>query len=564
MGRPSRHIELADRRRKKVLELDDAVRRQVFVDRGRFAAAGLFGALIDALLFQWLMDHRAGLGPSHIMSFLAVAALTYPLISQWKLSFHYERYSRWREFGRFLIVGILTLAVRGGMLGLLVHGWHIPPFVAILPVIAATAGILYVGSAFYVVPAANASPSRDVHGRVLALGIIAFAVVLRLIYIGAAQLIPDEAYYWNYARHMDLSFYDHPPMVAWLIWLGTSIFGDNEFGVRISAFICGLIALGYLYALTRNLYDESTGIRAVLLLTVLPFYFATGALMTADAPLVAAWAATLYYMERALVANRPSSWLGAGIAFGLGILSKYTLGLLGLAALVFMILDPLARRWLRHPYPYLSVLLALLLFSPVIIWNIEHDWVSVLFQSGRIRGVGDDQFGLFELILHLMVLLTPIGLLAAVLALLQGSDHNNDPAYRRLLFMRVFAGVPLAVFLILSIFDTLRFHWTGPLWLMVLPAMARMMGRAEAIRSFLNVSDRVKAAWKPMIAACLLLYSFALHYLVLGIPGIPYQGLYKGFSEHYFWRQATMGIEQIVEDTRHRTGEEPIVVGMTK
>ena len=81
---------------------------------------------------------------------------------------------------------------------------------------------------------------------------------------------------------MDLSFYDHPPMVAWLIWLGIWIFGDNEFGVRISALLCGLITMGYLYALTRNLYDKPTAIRAVLLLAVLPFYFSTGAVMTAD------------------------------------------------------------------------------------------------------------------------------------------------------------------------------------------------------------------------------------------------------------------------------------------
>jgi len=547
-----------------MLELDDATRRQAFVGRSRFAATGLFCALIDALLFQWLMNHGAGLGPSHIMSFLAIAAFNYRLISQWRLLFHFERHSRWREFGRFLVVSVLTLAVRGGILAVLIHNWHVPPLVAIFPAIVATATIQYLGSTSYVIPAGNASSSLDVRWRVITLGIIAFTIVLRLIYIGTAQLIPDEAYYWNYAQHMDLSFYDHPPMVAWLIWLGTSIFGDNEFGVRISAFVCGLITMGYLYALTRNLYDKPTAIRAVLLLAVLPFYFSTGAVMTADAPLVAAWAATLYYMERALIANQRWAWLGAGLAFGLGILSKYTLALLGLAALVFMILDPIARRWLRHPYPYLAVLLALLLFSPVIIWNIEHNWASVLFQSGRIRGVGDDQFGTFELILHLMVLLTPVGLLAAVLALLQQSDHNNDAAYKRDLFIRVFAGVPLAVFLILSIFDTLRFHWTGPLWLMVLPAMAWMMGPARGSRSIPNISDRIKAAWKPMVVVCLLLYSFALHYLVLGIPGIPYQGLYKGFSEHHFWRQATTGIEQIVEDTRQRTGQEPLVVGMSK
>src|SRR5699024_6064974 len=113
-----------------------------------------------------------------------------------------------------------------------------------------------------------------------------------------------------------------------------------EVGVRSGAFICGLITMGYLYALTRNLYDKSTGMRAVLLLAVLPFGFVTATLMTPDAPLMAAWAATLYYLERALIADRRLAWLGLGVAFGLGILSKYTLGLLGLAALVFVVLDP--------------------------------------------------------------------------------------------------------------------------------------------------------------------------------------------------------------------------------
>ena len=70
--------------------------------------------------------------------------------------------------------------------------------------------------------------------------------------------------------------------------------------------------------------------------------------MTPDAPLMATWAATLYYMERALIADRRWAWLGMGIAFGLGILSKYTLGLLGVAALVFVVFDPESRRWLRR------------------------------------------------------------------------------------------------------------------------------------------------------------------------------------------------------------------------
>ncbi|MBA4142406.1 MAG: glycosyltransferase family 39 protein [Nitrosospira sp.] len=522
----------------------------------RFAAVGLFGVVIDALLFQWLMSGGAGLAMAHIMSFFAAAAVNYSLNSKWSFRPHHEGGLRWRQFGRFLTVGMFALLMRGGVLALLVYGLHVPSYLAIFPAIAATAVINYLGSAFYVFPVMRDSPSLDVRWRVASLGIIAFAVLLRLVYMGVAQLIPDEAYYWSYAQHMDLSFFDHPPMVAWLIWLGTAIFGNNEFGVRIGAFVCGLVTMGYLYALARNLYDKSAAIRAALLLTVLPFGFVTGTLMTADAPLMAAWAATLYYMERALIADQRSAWLGMGIAFGLGILSKYTLGLLGLAALVFVIFDPVARHWLRRPHPYLAASLALLLFSPVIIWNIQHDWASILFQSQRATGI-DDRFSLQWLFVHMLLVLTPVGLVAAAMALVRSDPASRPHARRRRLFMWVFAGVPLAVFFALSLFGAPKFHWTGPVWLAVLPAVAWLLGQAGE-RS--RLASRVRAAWKPTIAVCVFLYAFAMHYVVLGIPGIPY----TGFTQHYFWREATHEIEQIAEKVQNQTGHKPIVVGMSR
>jgi dolichol-phosphate mannosyltransferase len=527
----------------------------------RFAVVGLFGVLVDALVFQLLMSSGTGLATAHIASFLVAASVNYTLNSKWSFRLHHKGYLRWDQFSRYLTVAIFALLMRGGVLALLVYNWHIPSFMAIFPAIAATAAINYLGSAFYVFPSEQDRPSSDVVWRVASFGIIAFSLLLRLIYMGMVELIPDEAYYWNYARHMDLSFYDHPPMVAWLIWLGTSIFGNSEFGVRFGAFCCGLITMGYLYALAHNLYDKTTAIRTVLLLSVLPFFVATGVIMTADAPLVAAWAATLYYMERALIGDRRLAWLGMGIAFGLGILSKYTLALLGLSALVFVIADPASRRWLRRPHPYLAAMLALLLFLPVVIWNMRHNWISLSFQSSRIKGVGDNQFSVHLLFLHLMVLLTPVGLLAALAALVPVRDGKEVSfANRRRLFIWSFAGVPLAVFIVLSVSDSLRFHWTGPAWLALLPAMAWMMGQARS-SGFLS---RLQAGWKPTIAICLFLYAFSMHYLVLGIPGIPYQGIYKGFPEHYFWREATKDVEQIAEEVRQETGQEPIVVGMSK
>ena len=522
----------------------------------RFAAVGLFGVVIDALLFQLLLSEGAGLALAHIMSFFAAAAMNYSLNSKWSFRPHHEGYLRWGQFGRFLTVGVFALLMRGGVLAMLVNGLHIPPFLAIFPAIAATAVINYLGSAFYVFPVKENPPGLDVRWRVASFGIVAFAILLRLIYMGVAQLIPDEAYYWNYAQHMDLSFFDHPPMVAWLIWIGTAIFGDNEFGVRSGAFICGLVTMGYLYAFTRNLYDKSTGMRAVLLLAVLPFGFVTATLMTPDAPLMAAWAATLYYMERAMIADQRSAWLGMGIAFGMGILSKYTLGLLGLAALIFVVLDPSSRRWLRRPHPYLAAALALLLFSPVIIWNMENDWVSILYQSHRATGIGS-QFSLHLLFFHMLLVLTPVGFVAAVMALIRNERDIGTLAQRRNLFMRVFTIVPLAVFFSLSLFGWPKFHWTAPVWLAILPAMAWVLGQAG---SWSKGVDRLRAAWKPAIAICMFLYAFALHYVVLGIPGIPY----AGFTEHYFWREATGEVEQLAAEVERQTGRKPLVVGMSK
>lgn len=523
---------------------------------GRFAVVGLFGVLIDALVFQWMINQNAGLALAHFMSFFVAATANYTFNSKWSFRDHHAGYLQWHQFGRFLTVGVLALLMRGGVLALLVYVWHIPPLLAIFPAIIATAVVNYLGSAFYVFPSEKDLPSLDIRWRVAAIGIVLFIILLRLIYAGLAQLIPDEAYYWQYAQHMDLSFYDHPPMVAWLIWLGTSIFGHNEFGVRIGAIVCGLITMGYLYALTLNLYDKSTGIRAILLLAVLPLGFASGLLMTPDAPLAAAWAATLYYMERALIANQNTAWLGMGITFGLGLLSKYTLGLLGITALLFVIVDPTARRWMKRPHPYLAATLACVLFLPVIIWNIQHDWTSFKFQSTRLAD--KYEFSVHYLILFIMILLTPVGFLAAVQALFSTRNTDKDQSHkRRQLFIQIFTGIPLLIFLALSTFDLPKFHWTGPIWLAILPTIAWMIGQTDHLSA---LTRHIQAAWQPTIIACTLAYAFTLHYVVLGIPGIPY----PLFTEHYFWREATAEIRKITDDVRNQTGKEPVVVGMSK
>lgn len=525
----------------------------------RFALVGLFGTLVDVLFFQWMIGRGAGLAAAHILSFFAAAIANYLLNARWAFHQHNIGTLQWHQFGRFLVVSLLALLLRGGVLAFLIYVWHIPTLFAIFPAILVAAIVNYLGSAFYVFPNVKNLPPLEIRWRVASFGIVVFIILLRLVYLGQAQLIPDEAYYWNYAKHMDLSFFDHPPMVAWLIWLGTTVMGQNEFGVRIGAFLCGLVTMGYMYALTQNLYNKSAAMRTVLLLAVLPIGFASSMLMTTDAPLVAAWAATLYYMERALVAGQGSAWLGMGIAFGLGILSKYTMGLLGLAALIFIMLDPMARRWMKRPHPYFTALLVLILFLPVIIWNIENNWASFMFQSTRLLE-DEYHFSVHYLILHIMILLTPVGFFAAMLALFSNRSKAEDNlnTRRQRLFIYVFTGVPLAIFFVLSTFDLPRFHWTGPIWLAILPTIAWMMMRQTG--QLRSAARFLYAAWQPAIIACILVYALILHYVVIGFPGVPYRLL----TEQYFWREATAEIEQIVKQVQLQTEQKPIVVGMSK
>ena len=162
-------------------------------------------------------------------------------------------------------------------------------------------------------------------------GILFLAVVLavlRIAFFVAPDLYPEEAYYWNYAAHLDIGYLDHPPMVAWLIHLGTALFGDGEFGVRAPLILCSIATAFFTFRLTELLFDRRAAWMAVLLVQLLPFFFLTGFMITPDAPLTAFWSGGLYFLALALLREKAGAWFGLGVCLGLGMLSKYTIALL--------------------------------------------------------------------------------------------------------------------------------------------------------------------------------------------------------------------------------------------
>ncbi len=229
-----------------------------------------------------------------------------------------------------------------------------------------------------------APPTRTPGALPVLLAVAALVAALAAWRLLIAWILPatqDEAYYFDWARTLAWGYFDHPPGVA-LLGLGTRLDPGSALVARLGNLLAGtltLIALARLYYRSGLTRAADIGLALVLAATTLPGLVG-GIVATPDSPLALAWALALHESERALAGDR-RRWLTVGIAVGLGLLGKYTMAAIG-PVLLWGILraDP---RALRTPWPYLGALLALLVFAPNLIWNAQHDWLTLRFQFGH-------------------------------------------------------------------------------------------------------------------------------------------------------------------------------------
>ncbi len=526
----------------------------------------LLGVGTDLTLFYVLSSIGVMWNTAHVLSFMAEAVVISILWGFWlPQDLPAEGFMR-RVLG-YGIIQLLALFLRGGFLAALVEAESLSPTMAIIPAVLVSSAVVLLGTHLWLFQGANGRSEEDAWSRRRTVAILTYAIALRVVYSWTFELLHEEAYYWNYAQHLDIGYLDHPPMVGWLIWIFTTLLGHTEFPVRLGALLCWLIAAYYVYKLTYDVFGAAVAFRAFLLTTVLPLFFGTGLVMTPDAPLVACWAGALYYLYRSLVEKGRWAWLQVGVFMGLGMLSKYTIALLGLSLLVFMLTDRNARKWFVRPEPYLGLFVTILLFLPVIIWNVQQDWASFDFQSTR-RLAEDFHFALPELIGSALALLTPTGLVAAVAAIvsresiLPGSMTPKTTRTHR--FLLTTTVVPFSVFFFFSLFRLSKLNWTAPIWLGALPYIAAVMvpGRSSTTPEHSSLAERlprcVASAWPATIIFFLALYGAILHYTVLGLPGVPYHQDLVGIGIPDFARQ----VATLEEDFERQNGKKPFIVCM--
>lgn len=524
---------------------------------------GLAAVGVDTAVFRLFHTNANSLGLAHFAGFFAALAVALALLAVCDQRLRALPFKQWGMLG---VLALLILFLRGGMLGSLTQILGAGDTAAAVITALFSALAMYVGYRWLADARGMQGKTVAVRWDIFCLAAVGYAVVLRLFYLGVPELLFEEAYYWNYAQHLDIGYLDHPLAVAWLIRLFIDLLGNTEFAVRAAAFLCWLVTAGFMYRLTRELFDRSTAYRALLLAAVLPAYFFFGFFMSPDAPVTACWAAAIYFMYQAVINEKPRAWLGVGIALGLGMSSKYTIALVGAAFVLFVLFDRPARQWLSRPQPYLALLIALVLMSPVVIWNWQHDWISFAFQS-QDRLASKFSFSLPRLLGNILIFLTPTGLLSVIALLVYrkqidfsaSAAGTPDVQRRSRLFLIWLALFPLTVFAAASLTRASKLNWTGPLWLALIPLLACLINPAAAA-NLPKLAAWCRRAWPATIVICLLLYGASLHWLSLGLPGVGYPK-----NLHLIgWRDFGREVELLVQQARRETGQDVLVVGMDR
>ena len=304
-------------------------------------------------------------------------------------------------------------------------------------------------------------------------------VLLHAVLGAALGLSVDEAHYLLYAAHPALSYFDHPPLVGWVQWPLVALGAP----VAVLRLLPGALWWGTVWAVYRlslrvwagHALAQPAAVGAVWVLLLAPLMHVLGIGLLPDTLLMAITVALLWQtctlLEPQALA-RPAPWLVMGLLLGLAGLSKYTAVFTALA-LGVSVLRVHGLRLLRLPAFWGALVLALLMVTPVLVWNAQHQWASFVYQLAHGKG---SEWQLLHVLRFLLVQLVVFGPLLLAAAWARGAGRGG---YLWLAF-----AVPFGIFSYMAGGGTSLPHWTAPAWVALAPlaglGLARLwQGRAR-------------------------------------------------------------------------------------
>jgi Dolichyl-phosphate-mannose-protein mannosyltransferase len=314
--------------------------------------------------------------------------------------------------------------------------------------------------------------------------VILVSLAFRVGFAMAMGLGVDESYMAVASRELHLSYFDHPPLAWWLAWSARTLFGSTDpLLLRLPFILLFSVSTGLMYRLTAVLFGERAGLWSAIVMCLSPILgVAFGSWILPDGPLVAAMLASALCLAKVFFDGGKRStlyWLGAGLFGGLAMLSKYQGVFLFVGTFLFLLTVKGERRWLTRTGPYLGFAVALAVFSPVLVWNAEHDWLSFHFQGARASVVAFRPSRVLVTVLGQAVYLAPWIWLPIVVATVNGLRRGPSDA-RSWLLLCIGLG-PIFAFVLVSVWSANRIfpHWAVPGYLLLFPLLGAAVARFE-------------------------------------------------------------------------------------
>ena len=292
--------------------------------------------------------------------------------------------------------------------------------------------------------------------------LLSLTALARLALAGTVGLGVDESHYVLYGRRPDWGYVDHPPIVAWMTYLGTLIC-KSLFFYRLGPILCNLFSIVLLRRLALRLWgSEMIAFGALAVLLLLPYQHLLTTALLPDAGLNLFWCATLLSFRHSIGSGRWRSWLATGVFLGGALLSKYHAALLPLCLGGYLLTAAKHRRWLKKPQPYAAALAALAVFSPNLIWNAQNGWISYRYQLGRAGSGGFELGDALTAIGGQFAAWSPLIfalLIASFVTVLRKSSKSDSECFALWISLPVFA-----FFIFIGFFGKVLPHWTSPGW----------------------------------------------------------------------------------------------------
>ena len=349
----------------------------------------------------------------------------------------------------------------------------------------------------------------------------------------------DEAYYWMWGQHPGLSYFDHPPLNAWLLGLSSTVFGWNKLALRAPVVLSFLVDIYVLSLFARRIggdWRRHFWLTLLLFLATPIFAFVTDFPLPDHLLLTGVLAATCcffrFFGDRA--AGQPGQtrdlMLGA-LFLGLAGLAKYNAAFLGLGVAAFVLFCD--RALLREARIWLAGALALAIQTPVIAWNATQRFASYDFiLDGRHAGLRASFDGLGLLLVNLLIFVSPFLLWPLGRFLLSRRGAAPGTGFARATF-----ALSSAAILGLSFTTQTLFHWNLVAYAAALPFLARQLRPA-----WLFVP--LQTAW-GILAAVVILLNFSTN---------PLLGITAWRDESAAWSQDWSEAAQAVTDAQAASG----------